>query len=89
MLPKNIGIYWHKKQIFLVTIVFTNDFFLKIPMMRCIECESPNLCYDYARAEIYCKNCGLVLIANNNANETNLFDRYLWEDFILKELGKK
>lgn len=74
----------------MVTTVFTNDpIRLLFLIMICIECESPNLCYDSVRAEIYCKNCGLVLIANNNARLRNLWDQYLWEDFILKELGKK
>lgn len=33
----------------------------------CPQCESSNLIYDYAHAEIYCKQCGLVVVDRSNA----------------------
>lgn len=40
--------------------------------IKCIECKSKNLIKDYKKQEIYCGDCGLVLIDNTLPNLNDL-----------------
>ena len=46
----------------------------------CVECRSSNVIYDKSRAEIYCGDCGLVLVSLNSITYDNLLD-YNFQDF--------
>ena len=46
----------------------------------CPECKSSAIYYDKHRAEIYCQECGLVVVQLNSAVQHNLLD-YDFSDF--------
>ena len=48
---------------------------------KCVECESTNIIYDKHRAEIYCGDCGLVLVQVHSTPNHNLFLDYNFQDF--------
>ena len=48
---------------------------------KCVECGSSNILYDKHHAEIYCGDCGLVLVQLHRIPNENLFLDYNFQDF--------
>ena len=48
---------------------------------KCVECGSGNVFYDQHRAEIYCSDCGLVLVQLHKTPNENLFLDYDFSDY--------
>ena len=48
---------------------------------NCTECSSNNIFYDKHRAEIYCADCGLVLVELSKIPTNNLLNDYNFTDF--------
>lgn len=48
---------------------------------ECVECGSSNILYDKHHAEVYCGDCGLVLIQLHRIPNENLFLHYNFQDF--------
>ena len=47
----------------------------------CTECKSKTIFFDKKHYEIYCRNCGLILVQLNNTQSNNLLDNYNFNDF--------
>ena len=47
---------------------------------QCSQCESAEVYYDKHHAEIYCRNCGVVLVKLYSIANDNLLD-YDFSDF--------
>lgn len=48
---------------------------------KCVECGSDNIIYDKSHAEIYCNECGLVLVKLYKIPNDNLFFDYDFKDY--------